>query len=426
MTITIRDTQAAGADNSTSTVIPAPTVSDGDMMIMIITIDDSGGSNTGTPPAGWTAIAGMDGASGGNQGNAWWRIADSENGTYTITHNQERTWASLTVLAGISLQVNETDDGVTRSAGTSASPPLPSVTPTKDGSAVIAHVGSSRGNGGSAIATAWPSSLVEQEDNTGGPGGTGTSSQSGALAVEIQTTASNVSGNVTLSVTAAQYITFCIIVEEGVAVPTISNAGDEDFRDGETGIVITGTTFETPKGTGKVEISDNATYATGTKITQTTTAWDDTSITFTASLSTLAPGTLYLWVTNDSGDRNSVGYSVSVHRKVMMKLSLSGNVTGEDAITSARLTGGTGSFTNGLISENTNPLTTIDIGTDGHTEVAWVITNTADAAPTETYEFRVLDSDGTELDTYPGTDARLSIVAGVGGSILPLLNQYYH
>lgn len=98
--------------------------------------------------------------------------------------------------------------------------------------------------------------------------------------------------------------------------PTITDAGgDEDFRDADN-ITLTGTNYEAVQGTGKVELSDNATYATGTKVAQTVTSWSTTSIDITVNLSTLTPGTLWLWVTNDTGDRNTTGFQVTVRRKI--------------------------------------------------------------------------------------------------------------
>ncbi len=62
MTISIVDTQAASANNTTSTVVPAPTVADGDLMVLAITIDDSAGLDYGAGPvaAGWTLYEQID------------------------------------------------------------------------------------------------------------------------------------------------------------------------------------------------------------------------------------------------------------------------------------------------------------------------------------------------------------------------------
>lgn len=99
----------------------------------------------------------------------------------------------------------------------------------------------------------------------------------------------------------------------GVSPPTITDVETtEAFTDGDTAVTITGTTFEATKGTGKVELSDNATYASGTKVEQTTTSWADTTIDFTADLGGLTAGSLWLWVTNNTGNRNTTGMAVTV------------------------------------------------------------------------------------------------------------------
>ena len=93
--------------------------------------------------------------------------------------------------------------------------------------------------------------------------------------------------------------------------PTITDAGDEAFNDGETGVVITGTNFEAVQGTGTVIISPTDSVADGSAVTQTVTSWADTSITITVAQGALAEQTnMYLFVTNDTGDSNVAGYVV--------------------------------------------------------------------------------------------------------------------
>ena len=94
------------------------------------------------------------------------------------------------------------------------------------------------------------------------------------------------------------------------AQPTITNAGDEDFYPGETGIVITGTNFGASQGTGHVELN-TASDGSGIFQNQTVTSWSDTSITITISRGSLSYGALYLIVTNGSG-QDSDGYAVTL------------------------------------------------------------------------------------------------------------------
>jgi hypothetical protein len=90
---------------------------------------------------------------------------------------------------------------------------------------------------------------------------------------------------------------------------TITDAGDELYR-ADDSVTITGTNFGAVEGDVYVSPTDNV--ADAAKVTQTVTAWADTSITFTAVRSTLATGsTLYLFVVPDTNDPNADGYSVA-------------------------------------------------------------------------------------------------------------------
>ena len=181
---------------------------------------------------------------------------------------------------------------------------------------------------------------------------------------------------------------------------------DEEFDDGDTAVTITGTTFEATQGTGKVELGSHSTYtASTTKIAQTVTSWADTSIDFTAVLSTLTPGGLWLYVTNDTGDTNEAGFPVTVHRALAFVLSASANIgTGGTDTTTARLAAPsgktTGDFDAGRRSDDTSPVPSFTVAADEYTEIEWAIEATADAVDGETYQFRVVLDDGTPLDAY--------------------------
>jgi hypothetical protein len=97
--------------------------------------------------------------------------------------------------------------------------------------------------------------------------------------------------------------------DAGSLTATITDAGDEVYRTGDS-VTITGTNFGAVEGDVYVSPTDNV--ADAAKVTQTVTAWADTSITFTAVRSTLATGsTLYLFVVPDTNDENADGYSVA-------------------------------------------------------------------------------------------------------------------
>ena len=184
--------------------------------------------------------------------------------------------------------------------------------------------------------------------------------------------------------------------------PTITDVETtEEFDDKDTGVTITGSTFEAVKGTGKVELADSATYASANKIEQTTTSWGDTAIDFTADLGSQSPGTKYLFVTNDSTERSD-GFAVTVHRAQAFAMSASANIAASGANTTAQLTAPsgktTGDFDAGRIQDDENPADSVNITADDYTEMEWSIEAKTDAREVA-YRFRVTDN-GTALDTY--------------------------
>lgn len=227
-------------------------------------------------------------------------------------------------------------------------------------------------------------------------------------------------------------------VPDASSAPTVTDVEtDEDFRDGDTAVTITGTEFEATQGTGKVEISDNATYATGTKVAQTVTSWADTSVDFTAVLGALDAGSLWLWVTNDFGHVNAAGMVVLVRRKIPVVLSDSSFITagGEDttAIMTAP-TGKSGDFTTGRAWKAENGSDSINIADSFYTELAHAFEGVAGVAEEQVIILRYVYNDGTALDSYPvemkitfaaaGTTATPSVVTAVGsvGTAVPTVD----
>jgi hypothetical protein len=103
-----------------------------------------------------------------------------------------------------------------------------------------------------------------------------------------------------------------IAIEVVYAVPPVITATSSPFVHGIGGATVTGTTFETTQGTGKVELASSSTYASATKVLQTVTAWSalGTSIEFTPQIGSLTPGSLFLFVTSTSGGVSN-GFAVS-------------------------------------------------------------------------------------------------------------------
>lgn len=201
------------------------------------------------------------------------------------------------------------------------------------------------------------------------------------------------------------------------AAPTITDVDtDEVIDDKQTGVVITGTNFEAAQGTGKVEISDNATYGSGNVVEQTETAWGDTAITITVVLGGMAPGTpRYVWVTVDGGSRNPAGFVVHVHRAHAFGLAASANIAASGENTTARLTAPAGKsagadFGGGRIQDDENPGDTVNIAGSEYREDETCIEAVADAEVDAQYQFRLL-LEGTVPDTI-SVDPRWTISTG--------------
>jgi hypothetical protein len=106
-----------------------------------------------------------------------------------------------------------------------------------------------------------------------------------------------------------------------VASVTISDAGDEAYNDGETGITITGTNFGTGGGSSAIIISPTDNVADGSAVAQTETGTRTaTSATFTAAKGALNHSTnLYLFVRDSAGASNANGHVVQFNAPALTK-----------------------------------------------------------------------------------------------------------
>ncbi len=204
--------------------------------------------------------------------------------------------------------------------------------------------------------------------------------------------------------------------------PDLNAVTPTPFDDAQTGVTATGSQFGASQGTGEVELGDSADHATATLVAQTVTAWADGSITFTADLGALAPGTLWLFVTTNGG-LTSEGRPVQVRRAAAFTDSASPNITaaGADA-TTARLTAPSGKSTSDFdagrrVDDSATTPSTTTTGLD-YTEHEFALEATAAAVAAETYEFRLVRSDGTVLDTYTVTPEWT--ISGGGGTTFPV------
>lgn len=202
--------------------------------------------------------------------------------------------------------------------------------------------------------------------------------------------------------------------------PLISDVEiDEDFSDKDTNITISGTYFLAPQVSGLVMIGDDSdfTIASVSGINQTTTSWGDTLIDITVNLSTQNPGSKWLFVTNNDGYTNDPGFVVVVHRAHAFQMSASDNIATSGENTTVQLTAPatktTGDFSAGRIQEDENPADTVDISVDDYTEMEWCLKALTNSREVK-YDFRIVESDDTELDTYT-LIPQLTIIVEISG-----------
>lgn len=101
-----------------------------------------------------------------------------------------------------------------------------------------------------------------------------------------------------------------ILFTDGSLGPNVTGVSPSSFDDATAGIVVSGAGFGASQGAGSVIISPTNNVADAGAITQTVTAWGDTSITITSVKSTLSYGTNYLFVKDNSGASNASGFQV--------------------------------------------------------------------------------------------------------------------
>lgn len=191
--------------------------------------------------------------------------------------------------------------------------------------------------------------------------------------------------------------------------PTITDVETtETFRDGDTNVTITGTNMGATQGTGVVEIGNASTYGASTIIVgQTVTSWGNTTTNFTAVIGGLTPGTNYLYVTHNNGNR-STGFAITINRAKKFVLTASANITASGANTTAQLTAPSGKtsgsdFGGGRIQDDENPTDTVNIGLSDYREDEWCIATTANVVVDEIYEFRVIINGANSTTLKPVT-----------------------
>jgi 3D (Asp-Asp-Asp) domain-containing protein len=100
-----------------------------------------------------------------------------------------------------------------------------------------------------------------------------------------------------------------LILLEPSTTPSVTLVSPRIFALGSS-VTVLGSSFEAAQGAGSVRVCPTDNIA-DSPVTQTVTAWGDTSVTITSVLGALTAGTTcYLFVTNNTGNTNASGYPV--------------------------------------------------------------------------------------------------------------------
>lgn len=393
---------------SISATVPSGGAS-GDLMIAILGHSDNNPvADINSVPSGWTqwigkTLMGVQ-ATSPPQFYIYYKVhSGAEPGSYSWGWSLTGGLTAHTLIfrgqdGGTAWQGNTANSSQT---GTGTDAISPAVTVANNGSQII-RIGWTDAGVGQVPPTGVPSGVSNALESETTAGGNGMSLMTGT---EASDAASAPSRTWTLS-GADERSGFSAVIRP-LAGPTISDIGDEDFDDNETGITITGSGFgASDTGSADVELGDNATYASANLISLSRSGWSATSITgVVMDLGTQSPGGKWIFVTDSTG-QVSAGYPVTVHREQawVMSASVSIAVSGEN--TTARLTAPAGKssgtdFVAGRIQDDENPADAVDITSVDYTEMAWSI-EAKPAARTVSYSFRVT-ANGTPLDTYTVT-----------------------
>lgn len=160
----------------------------------------------------------------------------------------------------------------------------------------------------------------------------------------------------------------------GGATPTVTDVDtDELVHAGQTGVVITGTGFGASQGAGSVKISPSNNVADGGAVTQTVTAWSDTSITITVVPGGLSLDTnLYLFVTNNDGNSNASGMVVQIQARAYVRETLI-DLNGAAVASESGLTLLVWRTAAGPSTGSPNPDQALTVATNGSGEIDQVI-----------------------------------------------------
>ena len=416
--------------SGTSTSVPIPSHSSGDLLCLIVGATASSQSPMVAAPtiSGWQKDANAD-AEAGNasavRATAYYKYGDGAESSVSVG-----TWsvsvggfAQVIALSGraASSPVDDSDNNVQES-GTDID--SPAGTASGAGTDIVRgfifddDISTDADHDSDANWKGTSSGYLE--DSTPGNGFAGAVSyEENVSSIGTSTYSSNGDDDAGVAI----FIAF--LPASGASISNVdSDYGDasNEFDYDENSLDINGSGFEASQGSGAVYISDASTLAGGANevdISSAVNTWSDTVVnldltdltTELASLESLGIGSLYVILVNNSSEETSL--AVTVHRAKAFNMAASANITASGENTTAQLTAPsgktTGDFGGGRIQDDENPGDAVDLASDEYREDEWSIAAVdppdgtyLGAQDGETYQFRVL-IDGVVVDTYTVT-----------------------
>jgi hypothetical protein len=390
----------------------------GQLAILLVYLDQGTASIT-TPASGWTEISGSPWGSGTPKLRAFYHFLITGDVDPVVTvSGSSGTLASGAAIATFNLVDTTTPIEVVGTASNGTGTPMTAaeISTLTDGAWVLGLCG--RGDNEAASAQTFGGSATGVTERLDAGSSGGDDSQVSIYTKEITSYGATGGGSATTSATDPWVSVIIALKPSSATVPTLTTSAAssvaEETATGNGNITATGGGTCFARGfvydtashgdPGNVAPASSG-YATGYT---TEAGWFETGA-FTGTLTSLAPAVLYYY---RSWAQNSAGYAYGGEQSFTtidwaIRLSASANIAASAATsTTYQLTAPSGKvksdFDAGKISDDTNPIPSIDITADNYTELEWCVKATAIAQTSDVYEFRVTNA-GTVLDTYTVT-----------------------
>ena len=408
MTIAYSNTSVASGTSSASVAAPASVATD--MLLVCVKIDRAT-SGTTTAPTGWTRVASTASTSG--------RI-EVFVGVYGRNSMSAGPWSftgTTRTLARIESYTGATTADPGSGYGMDAAPVVrynasgttgtAGITPVTNNAMILAAFGSLTANYTWSAETAanGPTLANEQESAY-------STYLDLALVNAILATA-GATGNTSATQSTGGNNAGAVVAIRPAVAPTVTDSAASsiaaDSATGNGNVTADGGLPVTERG-----VCYNTTGTPTTSDSKGTTGTGTGS--FTSSLTGLLPNTLYYtraYAINAIGTSYSSGQTFTT-LDWPIRLAASANIAASAATsTTQQLTGGTGGFTAGRISDDTNPLPSIDLGSAYNSELEFSIQSTSVASASDVFQFRITKA-GVVLDSYSQTPQWTIASAGGG------------